>query len=57
MLSKDVMSEFFHNPSMQALSISIDSIVLKFDAIKKLNKNVNDSVNSNIHMEKKRSDN
>ena len=51
------MSEFFHNPSMQALSISIDSIVLKFDAIKKLNKNVNDSVNSNIHMEKKRSDN
>ena len=47
------MSEFFHNLSMQALSISDDSIVLKCNAIKKLNKNINDLINSNIHMQKK----
>ena len=52
-LSKDVMSEFFHNLSMHALSISDDSIVLKCNAIKKLNKNINDLINSNIHMQKK----
>ena len=52
-LSKDVMSEFFHNLSMPALSISEDSIVLKFDATKKLNKNINDSVNADIHVQKK----
>ena len=47
------MSEFFHNLSMPALSISEDSIVLKFDATKKLNKNINDSVNADIHVQKK----
>ena len=52
-LSKDVMSDFFHNLSMPALSISEDSIVLKFDATKKLNKNINDSVNADIHVQKK----
>ena len=52
-LSKDVMSEFFHNHSMKTLSISNNSIVLKFDAIKKLNKNINDLISSNIHMQKK----
>ena len=51
--SKDVMSEFFHNHSMKTLSISNNSIVLKFDAIKKLNKNINDLINSNIHLQKK----
>ena len=50
---RDVMSEFFHNLSMQALSISDDSVVLKCNAIKKLNKNINDLINSNIHMQKK----
>ena len=52
-LSTDVMSEFFHNHSMKTLSISNNSIVLKFDAIKKLNKNINDLISSNIHMQKK----
>ena len=52
-LSKDVMSEFFHNHSMKTLSISNNSIVLKFDAIKKLDKNINDLISSNIHMQKK----
>ena len=47
------MSEFFHNHSMKTLSISNNSIVLKFDAIKKLNKNINDLINSNIHLQKK----
>ena len=52
-LSKNVMSEFFHNLSMQALSISDDSIVLKFDALKRLNKYINDLIDTNIHMQKK----
>ena len=34
------MSEFFHNLSMQALSKSDDSILLKFDAINRLNKSM-----------------
>ena len=38
---------------MQALSISDDSIVLKFHALKRLNKNINDMVDTNIHMQKK----
>ena len=49
-LPKDVMSKFFHNLSMQAMSISDDSIVLQFNAMKKLNKNINDLINTNIHM-------
>ena len=52
-LSKYVLSEFFHNLSMQTLNISDDSIVLKFDALKGLNKNVNDLIDTNIHMQKK----
>ena len=35
------MSEFFHNLSMKALSKSDDTIVIKFDAINKLNKSLN----------------
>ena len=42
MISKSTMSEFFHNLSMQALSKSDDTIVIKFDAIKRLNKSLND---------------
>ena len=34
MLSKNAMSEFFHNLSMQALSRSGDTNVVKFDVIK-----------------------
>ena len=35
------MSEFFHNLAMQALSKPGDTIVIKFDAIKVLNKSLN----------------
>ena len=38
---------------MEALSISNDLIVIKFEAIKKLNKDVNDLISINIHMQKK----
>ena len=41
-ISKDAMSEFFYNLSMQALSKSDDTILIQFDAIKKLNKGLND---------------
>ena len=42
MISKNAISEFFHNLSMQALSKSDDIIVIKFDAINVLNKSLND---------------
>ena len=43
MISKNAMSEFFHNLSMQALSKSDDAILIKFDAISnKLNNSLND---------------
>ena len=42
MISKNAISEFFHNLSMQALSKSGDIIVIKFDAINVLNKSLND---------------
>lgn len=51
-LSNNVMSKFFHNLSEQALSISGDSAVLKFDTMKNLNKNIND-LRKTIHMPKK----
>ena len=41
MISKDAMSEFFHNLSMQAVSKSDNAILIKFDAINKLNKSLN----------------
>ena len=40
-VSKDPINKFFHNLSMRALSKSDDSILLKFDAINRLNKNKN----------------
>ena len=40
-ISKDALSEFFHNLSMQALSKSDDSILFKFDTINRLNKSLN----------------
>ena len=52
-LSNNVMSKFFHNLSMQALSISGDLVVLKCDAMKNLNKNINDLRKTNIYMPKK----
>ena len=39
-LSQDVMSEFLHNLSWQALTIDSKKINIKFDAIVKLNKNI-----------------
>ena len=38
---------------MQALNISDNSIVLKFDALKRLNKNINNLIDTNIHMQRK----
>ena len=38
----NALSEFLHNLSMQALSKSDDAIVIKFDAINRLNKSLND---------------
>ena len=40
-ISKNVMSEFLHNFSMQALNQSDHRIEIKFDALNKLNKNIN----------------
>ena len=39
-ISKNVMSEFFHNMSLQALTIDDDSVEIEFDAIVQLNKNL-----------------
>ena len=39
-LSQDVMSEFLHNLSWQALTIDNTKVNIKFDAIIKLNKNI-----------------
>ena len=38
---------------MQDLSISDDLIVLKFDTVKKLDRNINYLINTNVHMQKK----
>ena len=40
-ISKNAMSEFFHNLSMQVLSEMDDRVKHKFDAINDLNKNIN----------------
>ena len=42
MISKNAMSEFFHNLSIQALSQSDNTIIIKFDPINTLNKSLND---------------
>ena len=39
-ISQNVMSEFFHNLSLQALSIDDDSVKIEFDAIITLSKNL-----------------
>ena len=39
-LSQNVMSEFFHNMSLQALTIDDDNVNIEFDAIIELNKNL-----------------
>ena len=39
-ISKNAMSEFFHNLSMQALNEMDNRVKLKFDAISDLNKNI-----------------
>ena len=45
-ISKDGMTEFFHNLSMQALSISYDKIILEFDAISALVRNIDKSIDA-----------
>ena len=39
-ISQNVMSEFFHNLSLQALSIDDNSVKIEFDAIITLSKNL-----------------
>ena len=39
-LSQNVMSEFFHNMSLQALTIDDDNVKIEFDAVIKLNENL-----------------
>ena len=39
-LSQNVMREFFHNMSLQALTIDDDNVKIEFDAVIKLNKNL-----------------
>ena len=41
-ISKDTISEFFHNLSMQAKSKSDDSVLIKFDSISLIAKNIKD---------------
>ena len=45
-ISKNAMSEFFYNLSMQALSKSDDTIVIKIDALNRLNKCFNNSLSA-----------
>ena len=40
-ISKNAMSDFFHNLSMQALNEMYDRVKFKFNAINDLNKNIN----------------
>ena len=42
MISKNAMSEFFHNLSIQAFNKSDGTLVIKFDTIERLNKSLND---------------
>ena len=42
MISKNAMSEFFRNLSMQALIKSDNTIAIKFDAVNRSNKSLND---------------
>ena len=42
MISKNAMSEFFRNLSMQALIKSDNTIAIKFDAVNRSNKKLND---------------
>ena len=39
-LSHNIMSEFFHNMSLQALTIDDDNVKIEFDAVIKLNENL-----------------
>ena len=54
------MAEFFHNLSMQALSISNDKVILKFDAISALIRNITcllqNRVNESIDAERQKSE-
>ena len=46
-LSQNVMSEFFHNMSLQALTIDDDNVETEFDAVIKLNENLKSLIRDN----------
>ena len=48
-ITKTAMSEFYHNLSMQGLSKSNEIIFINFDAINRLNKNLNNFMIGEIH--------
>ena len=48
-ISKNAMSEFYHNLSMQALSKSNGKIFINLDTINLLNKNLNNLMIGKIH--------
>ena len=47
-ISKKALTEFYHNLSMQALSISSDQAMLKFDAIVELVKSIAQLLRDNV---------
>ena len=50
------MNEFFHNLSMQALNQLVDRIEIQFDAINKLNKNINNLLITEVYKFRKQSE-
>ena len=51
-VSRNAMSELFHNLSWQALTNDNDSIILEFDAIEALDRDVNILLQNKIYREK-----
>ena len=53
-ISRDAMSEFFHNLSWQALTYDNDSIQVKFEAATELVKNINHFIQKQMYENKKK---
>ena len=53
-VSRNAMSEFFHNISWQALTNDSDSVKIKFEAITELVKSINSLLQQRIYESKKR---
>ena len=53
-ISRDAMSEFFHNMSWQALTYDNDSIQVKFEAATELVKNINHFIQKQMYENKKK---